>query len=91
MQSLKLSDATLSDVTQAFEPALPAATQKRTGAAKDFEALLIGQMLKTVREEQESDDPAADTAMGLGDEEFARAIAAAGGLGLAKTIEAGLR
>lgn len=73
------------------QPPTPAADAKRAGAAKDFEGLLIAQMLKSVREEKDDDDPSDDAAMGLGEEEFARALSGAGGLGLAKTIEQGLR
>src|SRR5258708_320699 len=69
--------------------------QKQAGAAKDFEALLIGQMLRSVREEGSSwlgtgDDQAGATAFGLGEEELAKAIAAGGGLGLSKVIAGGL-
>lgn len=71
------------------------APEKAAGAARDFEALLIGQMLRSVREEDSGwlgtgDDDAGATAMGIGEEELAGAIAAAGGFGLAKIIAAGL-
>lgn len=70
-------------------------TSKEASAAKDFEALLIGQMLRSVREEDSGwlgtgDDQAGATAMGLGEEELAKAIAAGGGFGLAKIITSGL-
>lgn len=70
-------------------------TRKVVGAAKDFEALLIGQMLRSVREEDSGwlgtgDDQAGATAMSLGEEELARTMAAAGGFGLAKIIASGL-
>jgi Rod binding domain-containing protein len=70
-------------------------TQKRTQAAKDFEALLIGQMLQSMREEGSSwlgtgDDSASDAAFGLGEQELARAIADGGGLGLSSLISSGL-
>lgn len=69
---------------------------KRTGAAKDFEALLIGQMLRSVREEGSGwlgtgDDQASSAAFGLGEEQLARALTARGGLGLSKVIEQGLK
>lgn len=65
---------------------------KRSGAAKDFEALMIGQMLKSMREEDSGwlgtgEDQSADAAFGLGEEQLARTIAQAGGFGLAKVIE----
>ena len=70
-------------------------SQKAGKAAQDFEALLIGQMLRSVREEESGwlgtgDDDAGSTALGLGEEELAKAIAAGGGFGLAKIIASGL-
>jgi Rod binding domain-containing protein len=69
---------------------------KRTGAAKDFEALLIGQMLHSVRSEGSGwlgtgEDQSSDAAFGLGEEELAKALSEHGGLGLAKLIDSGLR
>lgn len=68
---------------------------KRTGAAKDFESLLIAQMLRSVREEASGwlggDDQTSDAASGLGEEQLARALTSSGGLGLTKVIEKGLR
>jgi Rod binding domain-containing protein len=69
---------------------------KRTGAAKDFEALLIGQMLHSVRAQgsgwlDSGEDQSSDAAFGLGEEELAKALSASGGLGLAKVIDAGLK
>jgi peptidoglycan hydrolase FlgJ len=68
---------------------------KETGASKDFEALLIGQMLRSVREEGSGwlgtgEDQASATASGLGEEQLAKAITAGGGLGLSKIIQQGL-
>jgi len=84
------TDAILPAVTES-----PKATQKEAGAAKDFEALLIGQMLRSVREEDSGwlgtgDDEAGSAAMGFGEEELAKAMAQGGGFGLAKVIESGL-
>ncbi len=72
-----------------------ATTQKADKSAKDFEALLIGQMLRSVREEGSGwlgtdGDDADATAMGLGEEELAKAMSAAGGFGLAKVVASGL-
>jgi Rod binding domain-containing protein len=70
--------------------------QKSTKAAKDFEALLIGQMLQSVREEGSSwlgageEDKASDAAFGMGEQQLALALANGGGLGLAKVIASGL-
>jgi flagellar protein FlgJ len=68
---------------------------KEVKAAKDFEAMLLGQMLSSMREEGSSwlgtgDDQASDSAFGLGEQELAKAITAGGGLGLSKLVAAGL-
>jgi Rod binding domain-containing protein len=62
-------------------------------AARQFESLLIGEMLKSARE-SDSDgwlgsgsDSGSESAMGLAETQFAQAIASHGGFGLAKTIE----
>jgi Rod binding domain-containing protein len=69
---------------------------KRTGAAKDFEALLLTQMLHSVREDgsgwlSNGEDQSGDAAIGLGEEQLAKAMAATGGLGMAKLINQGLQ
>ncbi len=69
--------------------------QKGMTAAKDFEALLIGQMLRSARQEDSGwlgtgDDEAGSAAYSLGEDQLAKAMAAGGGLGLAKVIAAGL-
>jgi Rod binding domain-containing protein len=74
---------------------LDPALLKRTGAAKDFEALLLTEMLKSVREESggwlaSGEDEADNPAAGLGEEELANALAEAGGLGIASLINEGL-
>ncbi|HEX4278580.1 MAG TPA: hypothetical protein VHZ74_24660 [Bryobacteraceae bacterium] len=69
--------------------------QKTAGAARDFEALLIGQMLHSVREEESGwlgtgDDDASAAAFGFGEDQLAKALANGGGLGLARIIASGL-
>jgi len=68
---------------------------KVTGAAKDFEALLLGQMLKSARGDGgwlgTDEDDASEAAVGLGEEQLARTMAASGGLGLSKLVESGIR
>jgi Rod binding domain-containing protein len=71
------------------------ATQKQMGAAQDFEALLLGQMLHSMREEGSGwlgtgDDDASATAFGFGEDQLAKALTQGGGLGLSKIIAAGL-
>ncbi len=65
-------------------------------AAREFEALLLARLLKSAREAgfggwlgTDSEDAAA-AAMEMAEEEFARALAAGGGLGLARLIRDGL-
>lgn len=64
-------------------------------AAKQFEALLIGQMLKSMHDSEggwlgTGDDESASSAMEYGQEIFAQALAANGGLGLASLVARGL-
>ena len=68
---------------------------RRTGAGKDFEALLIGQMMRSIREDGSGwmgtgEDKASDAAFGMAENEFARAMSDSGGFGLSKMIEKGL-
>jgi Rod binding domain-containing protein len=75
--------------------ATAAEDRREVAAAKDFEALLIGQMLRSVREDGSGwlgtgDDEAGSAAYSLGEDQLAKAMAAGGGLGLAKVIAAGL-
>jgi Rod binding domain-containing protein len=77
-------------------PAIDTAQLKRAGAAKDFEALLVGQMLRSVREEGSGwlgtgEDQSSEAAFGLGEEQLARALSSSGGFGLSKIIDAGLK
>lgn len=82
---------------------LPAPNQSADAArihstAQQFEALLIGELLKTAHESGSpgwlgtgDDDDAGQTGIEVGEQEFARMLAASGGLGMSKTIEAGMR
>ena len=70
----------------------PAETKERIqSAARDFEALLIEQMLRTARETAQTSldgesDAARETALDMADQEVARLMARQGGLGLAAMI-----
>jgi Rod binding domain-containing protein len=61
-------------------------------ATKQFEALLLAEMLKSMREASggscfgAGEDAAADSAMALAQEQFAQALAQNGGLGLSKLL-----
>jgi Rod binding domain-containing protein len=94
-------DTTLSGITDLTSTmAAPSAAgdkagKKETAAAQDFEALLIGQMLRSMREEGSGwlgtgDDAAGATAFAFGEGELAKALTKGGGLGLSKIIAAGL-
>lgn len=64
-------------------------------AARQFEALLIGQMLKSMRDSEggwlgTGDDEASSSAMEYAQEMFAQSLSSNGGLGLANLVAAGL-
>ncbi len=66
-------------------------------AATQFESLLLAQMLKSIHEAGSQgwlgagEDQAGASAMDLAQEQFAQALAARGGLGLANFIVSGLQ
>ena len=65
-------------------------------AAGQFEALVLGQLLKSARESSpgglmgDGGDQASSTMSAMADEHFAQALAARGGLGLASMVSKGL-
>jgi peptidoglycan hydrolase FlgJ len=77
-------------------PAAPGASTPPTrirDAAQQFEALLIGQILRSVRESGGwlgSTDASADSATEYAEQQFAAVLAKRGGLGLADLIARGL-
>lgn len=91
-------DTTLSGITDMAGMPAPSAKEakKETGAAQDFEGLLIGQMLRSMHEDGSGwlgtgdDDAAGSTAFAFGEEELAKALSKSGGLGLSKIIASGL-
>lgn len=68
-----------------------APNQAAAKVARQFEGLLLQQMLKAMRDSVEagglSDDEGAKTALGLFDNQLAQNLAQAGGIGLAAAIE----
>jgi Rod binding domain-containing protein len=88
--------------TGAPAPGSPASSSKDTPekigkAATDFEALLIAQMLKSVREsdggmtgDADEQDETNSPMLELGEQQFAQALSNSGGLGIAKMVIAGL-
>ncbi len=87
---------------ETFHHALKSASdtpEKIAGVAKQFEALMIGQMLKTAREgsgggwfgnEDDQDDQTGSLVMDMAEQGFSQAMAARGGLGIAKMLTANL-
>jgi Rod binding domain-containing protein len=109
--SLTLPQSSKSGVihaNQTFHDAFQAASDKAdktyspekiSGVAKQFEALMIGQMLKSAREasgggwlgnEDDQDDQTGSLVMELGEQGLSQALAAHGGLGIAKMVTANL-
>lgn len=69
---------------------------KVMSAARQFEALLVGQMMKSMSDAEgglmgTGGDQSSSAAMEYGQEAFAQAMSASGGLGLAKMVAAGLK
>lgn len=88
-------------LNSAMMPESPAITAPSANAAKlresaeAFEALLIGQMLKSAREAGGGwfgggEDQAASTATGMAEEHLAQTLASQGGLGLASMVMKGV-
>jgi len=68
---------------------------KVLNAAKQFESLLISQMMKSMQDAEggwlgTGEDQSGSAAMEYGQEAFAQAMSVSGGLGLAKMVAAGL-
>jgi peptidoglycan hydrolase FlgJ len=65
-------------------------------AACQFESLLMGQLMRSMRESNsgwlgDEEDQAASTATEMAEEQFAKALARQGGLGLANMVVSGLQ
>ena len=78
----------------AASPAPPAdpAPKNVKEAAQQFEALMIAQMLRSAKEAggEETEDSTGATMLDLAHQQFAKVLAANGGLGLAKIIVRGV-
>jgi Rod binding domain-containing protein len=70
------------------------ATGKLAEAARDFEALLVSELLRAARAGSAGwlggEDAASDSALGLAEQQLARAIVGGGGLGIARLVAQGL-
>lgn len=64
--------------------------QKVRRAAADFEALLIEQLLRAAQPEDSGESRESAALLDVGRQQFARAIANGGGLGIATMVSAGL-
>ena len=97
-----MSDLAILPPGAGLEPATPADALRKPDdparvreAAQQFEALLLGHMLHSVRESggnwlATGDDSAGDSATDFAEQQFAATMAQQGGLGLATLISAGL-
>ena len=88
-------------VSSVVVPAVAAATakadtpEKVRDAAQQFEALLIGQILRSARQDgsgwfSDGEDPSGEVATDYAEQQFATVLAQKGGLGLADMIAKGL-
>lgn len=78
----------------AFLPGMTEAKPKKAeDAAKQFEALLISQMLRSVREASKDDDgdSTGETMLDVADQQFSQLLANNGGVGLARMVVSGLK
>lgn len=98
-------DSATIPANETFHQAFQAASDKTdtpekiSGVAKQFEALMIGQILKSARESSgggwlgdgdDKDDQTGSMVMELGEQGLSQALAANGGLGIAKMVTANL-
>ena len=92
-------DSIASLAPRAMEPAAVKDNPAKVhDAAQQFEALLIGELLKSARSGGGSgwlgtgeEDDAGQTAVDMAEQQFARMLATSGGLGMSKLIETGIR
>jgi flagellar protein FlgJ len=91
-----MADLTVSGVSLQGIAAPPKDTpEKVRDAAQQFEALLIGQMMKSMHDAEggwlgTGEDESASSAMEYAEESFAQAMAHSGGLGIASLVSRGL-
>ena len=93
-----MSDMTVSSVVLpvgAVPPSKADTPAKVRDAAQQFEALLIGQILRSARQSgsgwfSDGEDPSGEIATDYAEQQFAAILATQGGLGLADMIAKGL-
>ena len=82
---------------QAIANSMPAGSRNSSNShdpsvpARDFEALLIGQMLRSAHSSEDQEDSTGDTMWDMAAQQFSRVLADNGGLGLARIITQGLK
>jgi Rod binding domain-containing protein len=90
---MNISQLQLSPALSASGDAADTKNKKIANAATQFEGLLIGEMLKSVREASDDgwlgggSDSSAESAFGMAESQLAQTISARGGFGLGKTIQ----
>lgn len=90
---MELSQLQLSPAFAASGSGADAKHSKIANAATQFEALLIGEMLKSVREASDEgwlgggSDSSAESAFGIAENQLAQTLSQQGGFGLSKTIQ----
>jgi flagellar protein FlgJ len=98
---MSMSSASITGATAVIQPLSSGSTAAPSPAklhdvAQQFEALLIGEMLKSIHEaaqdsgDDDDGDAGGDSAMDMAQSQFAQSIAMQGGLGLTHMIETGL-
>jgi flagellar protein FlgJ len=91
-----LTQASSSDQSKSPDQSKSSDQSKIANAAQQFEALMLGQLLKTARESSDGgwlgtgEDQAGELAVDMAQQQFAQAMSARGGLGIAKMVTAGL-
>ena len=81
---------------EALNKASSSDPSKIADAAKQFEALMLGQILKASRDSSDGgwlgtgDDQAGSLAVEMAEQQFAQAMSAKGGFGIAKLVTAGI-
>jgi Rod binding domain-containing protein len=76
-----------SAVLSTLDPPKPT---KAKDAAQQFEALLIGQILRSIHEEEDDEDSAGAPMLDVASQQFSQLLARNGGMGLARMIVKGL-
>jgi Rod binding domain-containing protein len=97
MQGIDSVSRAVSMSGPAPDPGSAQTPTKVEDAARQFEALLVGQLIRSARQAGSEgwlgtgEDQTASSAMELAEEQFAQALTARGGLGLAGLIASGMR